>query len=70
MQINQNANRASALVAQLLAFSRQQTLRLEHLDIRDMLSDFTHLLNRLVGEKVELCLNYDPALYRVWADKR
>ena len=70
MQINQNANRAAALVAQLLAFSRKQTLRLEHLDIRDMLSDFTHLLNRLVGEKVELCLNYDPALHRVRADKR
>ena len=43
MQINQNANQAAALVAQLLAFSRKQTLRLEHLDIRDMLSDFTHL---------------------------
>ena len=70
VQINQNANRAAALVAQLLAFSRKQTLRLEHLDIRDMLSDFTHLLNRLVGEKVELCLNYDPALHRVRADKR
>ena len=70
MQINQNANRAAALVAQLLAFSRKQTLRLEHLDIREMLSDFTHLLNRLVGEKVELCLNYDPALRRVRADKR
>ena len=69
MQINQNANRAAALVAQLLAFSRKQTLRLEHLDIRDMLSDFTHLLNRLVGEMVELCLNYDPALHRVRADK-
>jgi len=40
------------------------------LDIREMLSDFTHLLNRLVGEKVELCLNYDPALRRVRADKR
>ena len=43
MQINQNANQAAALLAQLLAFSRKQTLRLEHLDIRDMLSDFTHL---------------------------
>jgi two-component system cell cycle sensor histidine kinase/response regulator CckA len=70
MQINQNANQAAALVAPLLAFSRKQTLRLEHLDIREMLSDFTHLLNRLVGEKVELCLNYDPALRRVRADKR
>lgn len=70
MQINENASRAAALVAQLLAFSRKQTLRPEHLNIRDMLSDFTHLLNRLVGEKVELSLEFDPSARTVRADKR
>ncbi|MEY8841391.1 PAS domain-containing protein, partial [Cribrihabitans sp. XS_ASV171] len=50
VQINQNANRAAALVGQLLAFSRKQTLRPEILDLRDTLADLTHLLNRLVGE--------------------
>ena len=35
-----------------------------------MLSDFTHLLNRLVGEKVELILKFDPAARTVRADKR
>ena len=54
VQINQNANRAAALVGQLLAFSRKQTLRPEELDLRDTMSDLTHLLNRLVGEKVRL----------------
>ncbi|MGR3199312.1 MAG: ATP-binding protein [Paracoccus sp. (in: a-proteobacteria)] len=69
-QISQNANRAAALVGQLLAFSRKQTLRLETLDLRDTLADLTHLLNRLVGERVGLTITYDPALRAIRADKR
>ncbi|NOD83365.1 ATP-binding protein [Ruegeria sp. HKCCD6119] len=70
VQINQNANRAAALVSQLLAFSRKQTLRPEVLDLRDTISDLIHLLNRLVGEKVLLTLSHDPVLKPVRADKR
>lgn len=70
MQINQNTNRAAALVGQLLAFSRKQNLRPEVLDLRDTLADLTHLLNRLVGEKVRLSLIHDPKLEAVRADKR
>lgn len=70
VQINQNANRAAALVGQLLAFSRKQTLRPETLDMRDTLSDLTHLLNRLVGETVSLTLSHDPVLGAIKADKR
>ncbi len=69
-QIHQNANRAASLVGQLLAFSRKQTMELEHLDIRETLSDLGHLLNRLVGERIELTLSHDPALAHVRADKR
>jgi two-component system cell cycle sensor histidine kinase/response regulator CckA len=70
VQINQNANRAASLVGQLLAFSRKQTLLLETIDIRDTLADLTHLLNRLVGERITLTLNHDPTLKPVRADKR
>lgn len=70
VQINQNANRAAALVGQLLAFSRKQTLRPETLDMRDTLADLTHLLNRLVGEKITLTLSHDPVLEPIRADKR
>ncbi|MFK7937873.1 MAG: ATP-binding protein [Roseovarius sp.] len=69
-QINQNANRAAALVGQLLAYSRKQTLRPEILDLQDTLSDLGHLLNRLVGEKMDLSLSHDPVLDKVKADKR
>ncbi|MBI6630484.1 ATP-binding response regulator [Pontibaca salina] len=70
VQIHENANRAAALVSQLLAFSRKQTLRPEVLDLRDTLSDLTHLLNRLVGENVTLTLDHEPVLRRIRADKR
>ncbi len=69
-QIYQNANRAAGLVSQLLAFSRKQTLQPEPLDLRDTLADLTHLLNRLVGEKVTLTLSHDPTLEAIRADKR
>lgn len=69
-QISQNANRAASLVGQLLAFSRKQTLKPQVIDLRDTLSDMTHLLNRLVGEKVFLALTHDAELHSIRADKR
>ncbi len=70
LQINQNANRAASLVGQLLAFSRKQTLQMEPVNLRDSLGELTHLLNRLVGEKVVLTLSHDPELRPIRADKR
>jgi two-component system cell cycle sensor histidine kinase/response regulator CckA len=70
IQISQNANRAAALVGQLLAYSRKQTMRPEIMDIREMLSDLTHLLNRLVGERVRLTVSNMADLHAVRADKR
>ncbi|WP_299356685.1 ATP-binding protein [uncultured Shimia sp.] len=70
VQINENANRAAALVGQLLAFSRKQNLMPEVMDLRDTLADLTHLLNRLVGERITLTLLHDPNLRSIRADKR
>ncbi len=70
IQIHQNANRAASLVGQLLAFSRKQNLQPEIVDLRETLSDLTHLLNRLVGEKVVLQVSHDPLLDHMKADKR
>ncbi|MBT0779786.1 PAS domain-containing hybrid sensor histidine kinase/response regulator [Paracoccus sp. pheM1] len=69
-QISQNANRAAALVRQLLAFSRKQTLKPQIMDLRDTLSELTHLLNRLVGERIVLTFDHDPALRMIHADRR
>jgi two-component system cell cycle sensor histidine kinase/response regulator CckA len=54
MQIKQNANRASNLVRQLLAFSRQQTLQPKISSIMDMLNELSALLKRLLGASIEL----------------
>ena len=69
-QISQNANRAASLVGQLLAFSRKQTLKPETLEIHETLNDLTHLLNRLVGEKVSLQIEHEAELASIRADKR
>lgn len=69
-QISQNANRAAALVRQLLAFSRKQTLKPEIIDLRDTLPQLTHLLNRLLGQRIVLTMLNDPALRPIRADAR
>ncbi len=68
MQIKQNANRAAALVRQLLAFSRRQTLRPQVLDLGEALSDIGMLLKRLIGEKVTLDVSHGRDLWPVLVD--
>jgi two-component system cell cycle sensor histidine kinase/response regulator CckA len=68
MQIKQNANRAAALVRQLLAFSRRQTLRPQVLDVGERLEDLTMMLRRLIGEKVKLEVKHERDLWPVKAD--
>ncbi len=69
-QISQNANRAAALVGQLLAFSRKQHLRPDVIDLSDSMSDLSHLLGRLVGEKITLDFQQDQEVRPIRADKR
>lgn len=67
-QIRANSNRAASLTRQLLAFSRQQTLRPQVLQLPDVVSDVSHLLKRLIGEKLELVVTHDRDLGPVRAD--
>ncbi|OYU18403.1 MAG: hybrid sensor histidine kinase/response regulator [Rhodobacteraceae bacterium PARR1] len=70
IQISQNSNRAAALVSQLLAFSRKQTMKPERIELEEALGDLTHLLNRLVGERIDLRLTQDPKVGPLRADRR
>ncbi|GGD95993.1 hypothetical protein GCM10011515_14900 [Tsuneonella deserti] len=67
-QIRANSNRAAALTRQLLAFSRQQTLRPEVLQLPDVISEVSLLLKRLLGEKIQLRVHHDRDLGPVRAD--
>ena len=69
-QIKQNSDRAAALVGQLLAFSRKQTLRPKSLHLDDTLCELSHLLNRLLGEKVALHTEHGVNLKPVRVDER
>ena len=68
MQIKQNANRATNLVRQLLAFSRKQTLQPEILDTSAALSDLSNLLGRLIGESIVLKMEHGRNLGLVRVD--
>ncbi|WP_255448403.1 PAS domain-containing sensor histidine kinase [Telmatospirillum sp. J64-1] len=68
MQIKQNANRAAALVRQLLAFSRRQALQPRLLDVTDALADLSNLLRRLLGETIELRMVHGRGLGLVRVD--
>lgn len=67
-QIRANSNRAASLTRQLLAFSRQQTLRPEVLQLPDVVSDVSQMLKRLIGEKIQLVVSHDRDLGPVRAD--
>jgi two-component system cell cycle sensor histidine kinase/response regulator CckA len=67
-QIKANSNRAASLTRQLLAFSRQQTLRPEVLQLPDVVAEVSTLLKRLLGEKIQLEVTHDRNLGLVRAD--
>ena len=67
-QIRANSNRAAALTRQLLAFSRQQTLRPQVLQLPDVISEVSNLLKRLLGETVTLTVKHGRNLGPVRAD--
>ena len=69
MQVKQNSNRAANLVRQLLAFSRQQTLRPKVLMLTDVLAELSNLMRRLIGEKTELKMVHGRKLGLVKADQ-
>ena len=69
-QIKANSNRAASLTRQLLAFSRQQTLQPEVIQLPDIISEVSQLLKRLLGAKITLKVRHDRDLGPVRADPR
>jgi len=61
-------DRAATLTHQLLAFSRQQVLQPRVLDLNTVVRDLEPLLDRTLGEDVELSVQLAPGLRSVKAD--
>jgi two-component system cell cycle sensor histidine kinase/response regulator CckA len=66
--IEQAAQRAAKLTRQLLAFSRRQRLEMAELDLNDLIDNFVKMLQRVIGEDIEVQLDLAPGLGAIYAD--
>jgi PAS domain S-box-containing protein len=66
--IRSAADRAAALTGQLLAFGRRQLLRIQVVDLTEVVREIESLLRRILGEQLTLRTHLDPATGRVRAD--
>jgi hypothetical protein len=67
-QIMKAGERAAALTKQLLAFSRRQVLQPRVLDLNKLVSGLAAMLQRLIGEDIDLRMTLPQDLGRVSAD--
>ena len=67
-EIASAAERASSLTRQLLAFSRKQMLAPRIINLNDIATENLKMLNRMIGEDIDLVLTPGPNLWSVRAD--
>jgi PAS domain S-box-containing protein len=67
-EVERAIDRASQLVRGLLAYSRQSTLSLEAVDLRECVDAVVRLLRPTLGPKIEVVVRAPPDLPRAWAD--
>src|SRR5580704_9972917 len=68
--IRQAVSRAASLTQQLLAFSRKQVLQPNVLSMNAVAGEVGKMLEPVIGESIELCLDLAPDLWRVKVDER
>ena len=68
-QVVEASDRAATLTHQLLAFSRKQVLQPTVLDLADVAQGIAPMLQRIIGEHIELRLATSGPLARVRADR-
>jgi PAS domain S-box-containing protein len=67
-EVIEAARRGGELTRKLLAFSRKQVMRPGALDVHTAVESFTRLLQRVVGEDVEVCVEREEGALVVRAD--
>ena len=67
-QILKAASRAATLIRQLLMFSRKQVMQFHHLDLNENLANCLAMIERLMGEHIQLDYHPAPELPAIHAD--
>lgn len=67
-EIGKAGERAASLTSQLLAFSRKQVLQPRLVDLSGLVADTQRMLQRVIGEDIELITQLEPQLGKVKAD--
>jgi two-component system cell cycle sensor histidine kinase/response regulator CckA len=68
LEIGEAGEHAARLTSQLLAFSRKQAIRPKPVNLNAVLSDAERMLERLIGDDIELVSSPAPGLGLVMAD--
>lgn len=69
LEIFQAGDRASALIRQLLVFSRRQIMRPEPLDLNAVIDEVLRLIQRIIGEHIEVAWSPGEGIGAVHADR-
>ena len=68
-EIKMAGERAAAMTAKLLAFSRRQVAERRVTNLNSVMLDIQELLSRLIGEDIELVAKVEPGLWLVRCDE-
>lgn len=69
MQIYDSADVAANLTKQLLYFSRKQPMKFEFLNINHTIDTMFEMLNRLIGEDIEIVTDFGKDIWTICADQ-
>ncbi len=67
-QMKKATDRAVSLTRQLLTFSRRQVVQPKIMDVNKTILELSKMLNRLIGEHIELITNLNPDVWKIKVD--
>jgi PAS domain S-box-containing protein len=68
MQIKEAGDKAAGLTRQLLAFTRHQVVEQQVMNLNERVMSIVEMMQRVIGEDIQLAVNLDPQLGQVKAD--
>jgi PAS domain S-box-containing protein len=68
MKVREGTKRASDLTQQLLSFSRRRVLHPRILNVADLIGDLSKMLSRVIGEDIELKIEFGLNLGHIYVD--